>query len=88
MNNQLINNSVLLIIKNTHERRFNCGFFFCRNSRMSSIDTSFIEDLPSGPLDEYRRQSKLDWKQLKVFFEGNSDLLKTKVGINKNLEKK
>lgn len=47
---------------------------------MSSFDVSNIENLPSGPLDKYRKLSKLNWKQLKVFFEGR-ELLKIKVII-------
>lgn len=46
---------------------------------MSAVtDTSFIEDLPSGPLDHYRKQAKFDWKKLKLVFE-DADDLKTKV---------
>lgn len=45
-----------------------------------SVDTSFLEDLPSGPLDFYRKQSKINWKQLRVFFEG-SEALQRKVSV-------
>lgn len=46
---------------------------------MSAVpDTSFIKDLPSGPLDHYRKQAKFDWKKLKLVFEDAEDL-KTKV---------
>lgn len=47
---------------------------------MSSFDVSYIEDLPSGPLDKYRKLSKLNFKQLRVFFEG-AESLKIKVKI-------
>lgn len=35
----------------------------------SAKDTSFIPDMPSGPLDEYRKRAKFDWKQLRLIFE-------------------
>ena len=47
------------------------------------MDTSFIEDLPSGPLDVYRKQAQFDWKQLKLVFE-DPDFLKVKVNIDLN----
>ncbi|CAD6997130.1 peroxisomal acyl-coenzyme A oxidase 3 [Ceratitis capitata] len=39
-----------------------------------NTDTSFIPDLPKGPLCAYRRRAKFDWKQLKVIFEREQDL--------------
>lgn len=45
---------------------------------MKSVpDTSFIPDVPTGPLDEYRKRAKFDWKRLRLLFEGG-DLLKLK----------
>ncbi|XP_053958182.1 peroxisomal acyl-coenzyme A oxidase 3 [Anastrepha ludens] len=42
---------------------------------MSQIpDTSFIPDLPKGPLCRYRNRAKFDWKQLKLIFEREQDL--------------
>lgn len=41
-------------------------------------DQLVLRDFPPGPLDDYRKQSKFDWKKLKFFFE-NPDLLKLKV---------
>lgn len=41
-------------------------------------DQLALKDFLSGPLDEYRKQAKFDWKKLKFFFE-NPDLLKLKV---------
>lgn len=41
-------------------------------------DTSFIPELPSGPLDDYRKLATFDWKKMKLFFE-DPDLLKIKV---------
>lgn len=35
-------------------------------------DTSFIPDMPTGPLDEYRKRAKFDWKQLRLIFEDES----------------
>lgn len=40
-----------------------------------SKDLNFIPDLPKGPLDEYRSLApSVDWKQLKVFLEGEEAL--------------
>ncbi|KAK5644684.1 hypothetical protein RI129_005984 [Pyrocoelia pectoralis] len=50
------------------------------------MDTSFICDLPSGPLDFYRRNVKFDWKKLKLVFE-EAALLKIKLRVWKTLEK-
>lgn len=45
---------------------------------MSSVpDMSFIPDVPNGPLDEYRKRTKFEWKKLRYFFEGG-ELLKLK----------
>ncbi|KAF2895681.1 hypothetical protein ILUMI_10461, partial [Ignelater luminosus] len=51
-----------------------------------SVDTSFIEDLPAGPLDAYRKKAKFDWKKLKLVFE-DVNLLKTKLKVWNTLEK-
>lgn len=66
-------------------RLFPDRVFFC--SRMS-IDTSYIPDMPSqpGPLEDYRSKAKFNWKELRVFFEGE-DALKTKYMIWNRLEK-
>lgn len=46
----------------------------------SMEDLSFVPDLPSGPLDKYRKTSSFDWKRLKLALEGdNIELLKLKV---------
>lgn len=45
-----------------------------------NIDTSFIPDVSSGPLDEYRRKSNFEWKKLRVYFEGE-DFLRAKYEI-------
>lgn len=42
-------------------------------------DLSFVPDLPSGPLDVYRKNATFDWKRLKLALEGDLDLLKLKV---------
>lgn len=42
-------------------------------------DLSFVPDVPSGPLDVYRKSSTFDWKRLKLALEGDIDLLKLKV---------
>lgn len=43
----------------------------------SNIDTSFIPDNPSGPLDEYRSRATFDWKRLRLILE-EKDLLELK----------
>ncbi|KAK9729818.1 Acyl-CoA oxidase [Popillia japonica] len=50
------------------------------------MDTSFIEDLPRGPLDHYRSQANFDWKKLKLVFE-EPDFLKVKLNVWRTLEK-
>lgn len=40
-------------------------------------DTSFIPDMPTGPLDEYRKRAKFDWKELRLIFE-DENLLRLK----------
>jgi len=52
---------------------------------MASINTSFIPDLPVGPLDEYRQKAKFDWKKLRIFFE-SADGLKVKYAIWNEIE--
>lgn len=37
-------------------------------------DTSFIPDTPSGPLDEYRKRAKFNWKLLRLIFEKEKQL--------------
>lgn len=41
-----------------------------------SVDTSFIPDVPThpGPLNEYRKKAKFDWKILRIHFEGEAGL--------------
>lgn len=46
----------------------------------NQVDTSFIPDLPAGPLCAYRKRSKFDWKRLRLIFEGENNLrIKLKV---------
>lgn len=57
-------------------------FFFMfihgRYRTMAQVpDTSFIPNMPNGPLDEYRKRAKFDWKQLRLIFE-NESLLRLK----------
>lgn len=56
------------------------------SSHNNNNNTDFIEDLPPGPLDEYRRQTTFDWKKMKLFFE-DPDLLKIKVICQKKKER-
>lgn len=45
---------------------------------MASVkDTSFIPNMPNGPLDEYRKRAKFDWKDLRLIFE-DENLLRLK----------
>lgn len=43
----------------------------------SQTDVSFIPDTPNGPLDEYRKRAKFNWKHLRLIFE-DAKLLKLK----------
>lgn len=38
----------------------------------TTSDTDFLPDMPTGPLDEYRKRAKFDWKQLRLIFEDES----------------
>lgn len=51
----------------------------------SMEDLCFLPDLPSGPLDVYRRSASFDWKRLKLALEGDIDFLKLKVSICRSL---
>lgn len=51
----------------------------------STIDTSYIPDLPSGALDEHRQKS-IDWKKLRLVFEAQS-VLKIKYHVWNTLER-
>ena len=39
-----------------------------------------LKDFPPGPLDLYRKRASFDWKQMKLFIEGE-DVLKFKVEV-------
>ncbi|CAO1355326.1 unnamed protein product [Diamesa hyperborea] len=54
-------------------------------SKYRNIVTDFIPDMPQGPLDEYRKRAKFDWKKLRVYIEGE-DNLKVKYMIWNRLE--
>lgn len=41
-------------------------------------DIEYIPDLPSGPLDEYRKKTSFNWKEMKIILE-NPSKLKLKV---------
>lgn len=53
-----------------------------------SIDTSFINDVPSlpSPLNDYRNKATFDWKLLRIYFEGEAGL-RVKQAIWDRLEK-
>lgn len=64
-----------------HKTSENSNHLLSYNSteKMSlTVDTSFIPDLPKGPLDTYRSRAKFDWKKLRLIFE-DSNSLKIKV---------
>ncbi|KAK4876258.1 hypothetical protein RN001_012680 [Aquatica leii] len=52
---------------------------------MNIQDLSFIEDLPSGELDFYRKQATFHWKKLKLVFE-DPERIKTKLRVWKALK--
>jgi len=33
-------------------------------------DEEILRDFPAGPLDRYRKQATFDWKQMKVYIDG------------------
>lgn len=39
-----------------------------------NVDTSFIPDLPKGPLCAYRKRVNFDWKHLRLIFENEQSL--------------
>lgn len=42
----------------------------------------YFPDLPSGPLDKYRKQATFDWRRMKLSYE-NLNTIKLKVSISK-----
>lgn len=50
------------------------------SSSTVKFDTSFIPDVSTGPLDEFREKSNFEWKKLRVYFEG-VDFLRAKYEI-------
>ena len=38
------------------------------------METNFINDLPSGPLDAYRKKASFDWKKMKILMEGEDNI--------------
>uniref|UniRef100_A0A1B0AH42 Acyl-coenzyme A oxidase n=1 Tax=Glossina pallidipes TaxID=7398 RepID=A0A1B0AH42_GLOPL len=50
-----------------------------------NVDTSFIPDLPKGPLCAYRKRVNFDWKHLRLIFE-NEQSLRIKYKVWKILE--
>ncbi|XP_071848500.1 peroxisomal acyl-coenzyme A oxidase 3-like [Apostichopus japonicus] len=50
------------------------------------MDTSFVPDLPSGPLDLYRKRASFNWKEMKVVLEGEEGI-KYKSIIWKTMQK-
>lgn len=60
--------------------------FISEQKTMTTVkDTSFIPDLPKGPLDEYRALAKFDWKQMRLFIEDET-ILRIKYNIWDTLE--
>lgn len=47
------------------------------------MDEEMFKDMPSGPLDHYRKQAGFCWKQMKKFIE-DPELLKIKVSCKRN----
>lgn len=39
---------------------------------VATKDMGFIPDMPTGPLDEYRKRAKFNWKALRLIFEEES----------------
>lgn len=52
----------------------------------TAAEHNLIDDLPTGPLDSYRRQAQFDWKQMKLFFE-DPELLEIKMQVWNTLER-
>uniref|UniRef100_A0A1I8Q5I1 Acyl-coenzyme A oxidase n=1 Tax=Stomoxys calcitrans TaxID=35570 RepID=A0A1I8Q5I1_STOCA len=50
-----------------------------------SVDTSFIPDLPKGPLCVYRKRVNFDWKRLRLIFE-REEVIRIKYKVWKILE--
>jgi acyl-CoA oxidase len=52
----------------------------------TTVDTSFISNMPAGPLDTYRNRVKFDWKQLRLILE-DANSLKIKYKVWNTLER-
>lgn len=50
-------------------------------------DLSFIPDVPSGPLDPYRKTATFNWKRFKLALEEDIELLRLKYKVWKTIEK-
>ncbi|RUS84931.1 hypothetical protein EGW08_007293 [Elysia chlorotica] len=50
-----------------------------------AANLDFLKDLPSGPLDAYRKDASFNWKHMALFLEGE-ELLRYKYTIFKTLE--
>lgn len=46
-----------------------------------TVNHDLLEDLPPGPLQEFRNKASFDWKNLKLLVE-DEDVLQFKVCIN------
>uniref|UniRef100_A0A1B6DNY0 Acyl-coenzyme A oxidase n=1 Tax=Clastoptera arizonana TaxID=38151 RepID=A0A1B6DNY0_9HEMI len=49
------------------------------------MDTSFILNLPNGPLDPYRNQASFDWKKMKIILD-SEEIIKFKDSIWRKME--
>jgi len=47
---------------------------FARGKRTMSTANNLIKDLPSGPLDAYRKRATFDWKSFKLSLEGEDSV--------------
>lgn len=50
-------------------------FFNCRTTSFQSIgDKTLFPDLPHGPLDQYRKNSKFDYRKVALMLDGEKCL--------------
>ena len=42
-----------------------------------------LKDFPPGPLDTYRKKASFDWKQMRIFLDGE-DIIRFKVTSRRN----
>lgn len=77
---KLLNNRVLSFFMSNGKNHYHLSIThyknssFTRGKRTMSTANNLIKDLPSGPLDVYRKRATFDWKSFKLSLEGEDSV--------------